>query len=106
MNKITDLEKLKELSTALLYIPIEKTEFYPAIVVHPYFSSAFCQVGRGELANICEDEKALRKMQKMITGEIEAEKTPIGLMALVREPYYLTWLKYAKQYLSHEDFSN
>lgn len=98
------MEGLKAVSKALLWIPMEEGDMFPLFVVHPYYTSPVTMVD-GELANIYEDEEALRKYNKQMEKIIDSSKTPLQLMLLLQSQYAMTWLKFAKDDLSHDDFS-
>ena len=103
IRKETDLNTIKELLKAFLYMPVEETEFFPMIVQHPIFESGYSNVN-GKIVDITTPDglkEAVAKMGK----RIDAVDCPVECMYVVRKSYYLTFLKFAKKSLSLSDFS-
>lgn len=83
-------------------MPIEECEYSPAIVIHPYVNSGIYYIdGFVDLMTEEGFEKYCQKMEHIIDNA----KTPYELMMLLQTQYAMTWLKYAKEYLSLADFS-
>ena len=103
MKKETDLEKVKNLLKDFLHMPVEETELSPIVVQHPIFETGFSSVN-GKIVDITTPdglEAAINKMEEKIDsiGEL------IKCTYIVRNSYYLTFLKFAKESLSLSDFS-
>lgn len=105
---MSDLNELKAVSRALLYVPVELCEFSPAIVIHPYTSNGLVYIG-GDINNGFVDittEDGFDKYCEKMEDIIDRAKTPAELMMLLREQYAMTWLKYSRDYLSEDEFSS
>ncbi len=107
MKEQTNMEGVKEIARALLYIPIGKTALSPVIVQHPFTSTGFAMVeGYTQPINILESNENLRLWQEQLQREINKAKDVFRIDALLNNPYRLTFLKFAKQEISREDFSS
>ena len=103
MRKETDLDAVKEVLKAFLYMPVEETEYSPIVVQHPIFESGFSSVG-GKIVDITTPD-GLKEAVIQMEKRIDAVDRPIECMYVVRKSYYLTFLKFAKESLSLSDFS-
>lgn len=108
MLKKTNLQKIKEeVSIPFLYLDIYSIN--DLFVLHPYLTSAFITIkdedGESKLVNVVEDETACSLWRTQIKGYIHSAKKFMDLYMLIRESYQLTFLKYAKKYMSLDDFS-
>ena len=103
MRKETDINKMKSIMKSLLYTDIENTEYSPLIVQHPIFSSGFlsCNERQYDFTNYVDFLDACDIYAKHIDNFSSLEEC----FMLLRSPYYMTFLKFAKPYLSHADFS-
>ena len=101
---MTDLDKLKNITTALLEIYPKKTEFAPIIIDHPVFESGI-MMDHEKPINILEDKKAFEWAVKKRKQLIDTRKTPDELMFIIRKPYLFAWLDLSKDFLSADDFS-
>lgn len=99
---MTNLNGLKAVSKMLLRIPIEGCEFSPAVVIHPYTNSGFFFLD--DFIDLTTDEGFDKYCDKM-ESVIDSAQTPIELMTLLQTQYAMTWLKYSKEFLSLDDFS-
>lgn len=108
MEKTTDFQQVKKVVVSLLHLPIKPTPLSPAIVSHPIFQSGAYYANNGgswELIPLLGSEDNLARARNEIESQINDCKTLDRLLALVLLPYQLTFLKYAKPFLSEEDFS-
>ena len=108
MKKTTDFQQVKKVVVSLLHLPIKPTPLSPAIVSHPIFQSGAYYANNGgswELIPLLGSEDNLARARNEIESQINDCKTLDRLLALVLLPYQLTFLKYAKPFLSEEDFS-
>lgn len=103
MRKETDLNAVKEVLKAFLYMPVEETEYSPIVVQHPIFESGFSSVD-GKIVDITTPDGLKVAVDKM-EEKIDTIDGPIKCMWIVRKSYYLTFLKFAKESLSLSDFS-
>lgn len=115
MLKQTDLVKIKNnVSLPFLYLEIEPSDI-PFCVYHPYLESSTVQVPvdieqpmtveNMAFVDVLADENGrkqwIRKMENVIYNATEL----LELYMIVRKSYRLTFLKYAKKYMSLKDFS-
>lgn len=103
MKRRTDLEQVKAVAIALLLTEIHKTEFSPAVVQHPFTSSGIVSLrkdGQTKIADITQDENALKQWQDTMTQMINAASKPFDIYMMVNKPYALTFLKYSSPYLT------
>ena len=103
MRKETDLDGVKNVLRDFLHLPIEKTKFSPIVVQHPIFESGYTVVDEN-LVNLMEPD-GLKQAVLATEKQIDKINKLIQCTFLVRKSYYLTFLKFIKQYLSLEDFS-
>lgn len=116
--KNTNLEEVKRVAKAFLYMDVEEFPDVPFFVQHPIFESAFQPIidksidytslsskeNNAEFVNILEDEEGLEKVRLHISNRIDNEKSLLGIMIIIRKPYQLTFLRFIKEYLSEKDF--
>lgn len=103
MRKKTDLEAVKETLKLFLYMPIEETDLSPIIIQHPIFDTGYSSVD-GKIVDITKPE-GIQKATKKMEEKIDSTDTLIRCSYIIRNSYYLTFLKYIKEYLSLQDFS-
>lgn len=103
MRKETDLNAVKEVLKAFLYMPVEETKYSPIVVQHPIFESGFSSVD-GKIVDITTPD-GLKEAVVQMEKRIDAVNRPVECMYVVRKSYYLTFLKFAKESLSLSDFS-
>ena len=103
MRKKTDLEAVKETLKLFLYMPIEETDLSQIIIQHPIFDTGYSSVD-GKIVDITKPE-GLQKATKKMEEKIDSTDTLIRCSYIIRNSYYLTFLKYIKEYLSLQDFS-
>lgn len=105
----TDLQKLKTLAKALLYMEPEITEYSPVVIHHPFASSAIVALkgtdGEFKIGNILDSPEDLHQWQKQMGEIIESADSPIGLTIHITKPYLLGFVKYAAPSLSSEDYA-
>lgn len=103
MRKETDLAEVKNILKDFLHMPVEETELSPIVVQHPIFESGVSSVN-GKIVDITTPdglEIAVNKMEEKINS---IDKLIICTY-IVRNSYYLTFLKFAKESMSLSDFS-
>lgn len=105
----TDLQKLKTLAKALLYMEPEKTEYSPVVIHHPFASSAIVALKDADenfkIGNILDSSEDLHQWQKQMGEIIDSADSPIGLTIHITKPYLLGFVKYAAPSLSNEDYA-
>lgn len=104
MKQITDLDGIKRVTTTLLHLPMEQTQF-DFIVSHPIFQSPYWIDKNNKMVDMRENEEALSKAYKEYEKRIEHATKPMTCMHICRSPYFLTFLKFSKMYWSAEDFA-
>lgn len=109
MDRTTDLAGLKRFAKTLLQLDIQKTPMSPLVVKHPFTDSGIVGVqgsdGHLAIANLVENSKDLKTWREQTAGYIDGAETPYHVFMLITKPYMLGFLKFAKPYLSGEDFT-
>lgn len=105
----TDLQKMKELAKALLFMEPQATQFSPMVIKHPFTDSGIVglrnNAGELRIGNIMENEADLQQWRKVMGEMIEKTDSAFGIYLLVTKSYALGFAKYAEQFLSKEDFT-
>lgn len=102
MRKETNLEKIKEISIDLLYLPLEPTDL-PFLVHHPFTNSPISNNQDGLLDLTKEHDKKI--WNAMMKDIINNQNSVCSLEYLVQKPYKLAWFKLIAPYLDIEDYS-
>ena len=102
MKKQTNLKAIKTIAKLFLHLPLEVTEFV-SILQHPVYNTTI-QADDGKMVNILEDKEALDRMNKLYEAQIDKADDVNRLLLIIRTPYWLTFLKHIKPYLSKNDF--
>ena len=108
MRYKTDLEAVQSVAKSLLYTTVHETKFSPMVVHHPFTSSAFVAIKRKEemeMFSILENKENLHKWQDFMSKQISNTENVYQIFMMVNKPYALTFLKFAADNLSFEDFS-
>ncbi len=110
MVKKTDMDGIKSVAHTFLMLEPQKTEYAPMIIKHPFTDSGIVPALKDDsnpvgVANIMEDEKALAAWREQMRKQIDRIDSPHSLILMLTKSYFLPFIKYAKQYLSKEDFS-
>ncbi len=109
MLKQSNLENIKSVAKAFLYIDVEETKVSPIIVQHPIFENGIQALQQPDystkLINILEDKKGLEALNQKILNRIDDAKNVWEVYMIIRKSYRLTFVKYIYQYLSIEDMS-
>ena len=116
MLKQTDLTKIKNnVSLPFLYLDIEPTNI-PCCVFHPYLETSAVAMALDKntpmdshnmyIADILTDKEAYVQWREMMAEKIQNATTLRELYIMVRKSYRLTFLKYAKKFMSLKDFSH
>lgn len=110
MKKETDMRSLRSVAHAFLMFEPQATDYSPMVIKHPFADSGIVPVRQEEnnqmgVANIMEDENALAAWRKQIGKQIDEITSPQSLFLMLAKSYFLPFIKYAKPYLSQEDFS-
>lgn len=109
MSQTTDLAGLKRFAKTLLQLDIQKTKMSPLVVKHPFTNSGIVgiqtQDGHLGIANLVESKEDLLTWRKQTAEHIGQAESPYQVFMLITKPYMLGFLKYAKPFLSNEDFT-
>lgn len=107
----TDLKMIREQSKLLFDIvepSIANEELGELFLIHPYTQSAFVGIqnnGNLQMINILESEKNYQLWREHVFKQIDSLSLHQIWVMLISNPWYLTWLKIIKCYLSKEDFA-
>lgn len=104
MKKETDINKVKEQSKLLLYAVSIEPDHY-GIVRHPYIQSTHAYIKEKGLIDITIEENYNLWIKTMVDA-IDTHSIQQIFDIMITTPWKLTWLKFAKPYLSKKDFSN
>lgn len=108
MREQTDLEAIKKLAHTFLYLEPEPTKI-PFVIKHPFTDSGFIPVNSPKsklgIANITDDESALKMWRDMISDMIKKAEKADDISMLLTKSYRFAFLKHAMPYLSRKDFS-
>lgn len=112
--KKTDLAAVKQKAKTFLYLSVEETEFSPVVVQHPIFESGYFAIPTKEktsegiipgILDIVHSPDDLAKARAFVKDKIESAETIMQVYLIIRAPYHLVFLKYIKDYITREDFS-
>ena len=103
MRKETDLTAIKNILKDFLHMPVEETEYSPIVVQHPIFESGISYVNN-KMTDIMTPE-GCAAVAKRVEEDIDKIDDVFGCVNILRQSYYLTFLKFAKESLSLTDFS-
>lgn len=103
MKKETDLTAIKNILKNFLHMPVEETEYSPIVVQHPIFESGISYINN-KMTDIMTPE-GFAAVAKRVEEDIDKIDDAFGCVNILRQSYYLTFLKFAKESLSLTDFS-
>lgn len=103
MKKETNLTEIKNILKDFLHMPVEETEYSPIVVQHPIFESGISYVNN-KMTDIMTPE-GFAAVAKQVEEDIDKIDDVFGCVNILRQSYYLTFLKFAKESLSLSDFS-
>lgn len=101
----TNLDAVKSMAMAFLYMPIQETDFSPIVIMHPIFETGNFPVKVGDdwkMMNLMIPDE-LNLVRTQYEENIKQQKDLFGVYLLIRNSYRLTFLKHIRQYLSKED---
>lgn len=105
----TDLQRVKSLVKALLFMEPELTEYAPVIIHHPFTSSGMVglqdEQGNLRIGNIVDSMDDRSQWQKQMSKIIDDTNDLFRLYHMIEKPYVLGFLKFAAPKLSKADFS-
>jgi len=107
-SRDTDLQGVKRVAKQLIWaVDIELLKDMP-LCNHPYTMSNIVMIGgpHGDVQMIdITDKDNFKLWANDLSRRIDSLKRVIDIYILVRDPYKLTFLKFVKEYLSEEDFT-
>lgn len=110
MRPETDMEKIRAVAKTLLHLDIRPTSLSPMVVSHPFTNSGFVGLrdedGGVRIGAITEDQEALARWRGQMEAGIDRAESPMGIAMMMNTPYLLTFIKYAKPYLSEPDLGH
>ena len=113
-KKETDLEAVKAVALTFLHLPIEETEVSPILVQHPFYENGFMLLPNTgklpaesvpKLLDLLHSPEDVKKANDIVLERINKAHSAFSVMLLLRPAYRLTFIKYAKDHMSREDFS-
>ena len=109
MSDRNDLVGLKRFAKTLLKLDIQKTEMSPLVVKHPFTDSGIVGIrqedGHYAIGNLIDSEADMKAWNKQTEELIDQAETPLHVFMMITKSYMLGFLKYAKPFLSSEDFT-
>ena len=109
MSDRNDLLGLKRFAKTLLKLDIQKTEMSPLVVKHPFTDSGIVGIrqedGHYAIGNLIDSEAEMKAWNKQTEELIDQAETPFHVFMMITKSYMLGFLKYAKPFLSSEDFT-
>lgn len=105
-KEMTDLEQVKVVAKCLLYTEIRATPYAPMVVQHPFASSGFMLIPGDEFPmDITKSPENLNRWREYMSKKIDSAVTASCIGIMLNKSYGLTFLKFAKPYLSKADLS-
>ena len=110
MPEKTNMEMLKGVGRRFLMLDPIPTEYSPMIVKHPFTDCGHVYIpneqGNGfNFVNIMSDKEGRMRWQEYVNRLINDAKDPAHLFMHITKSYKFAFIKYAKPYLSKDDFS-
>lgn len=108
MNKITQLDKIKEIAKGLLDVNIVETNLSPMIVRHPFTKSGILFIpNKGEMVelNIVENKTAFVKWKNLMAKQIDNAQDVYHIYWLLNDAYSLYFFNCISELLSPQDYS-
>ena len=99
MREKTDLNAVKETLKLFLYMPISETPMFPLFVQHPIFETGSTYID-GEMVDITQSE-GFNRAAKKVERTIDKIDDAVMCLNVLRQSYYLTFLKYVTDHLHH-----
>lgn len=106
MLETTDIQSVKTVAKWLLWTDVQKTPYSPIIVQHPFTSSGLTVIGSAsEIIDITQSKQNLQRWREFMGKKIDRADGLMAVYIMLNKTYVLTFLKFAKQYLSKKDMS-
>lgn len=104
--KKTDLREVQTVAKWLLSQDIGKTPYSPMVVQHPFTASGITMIpGDSFPIDITANAENLKRWRGYVNGIIDKANSAYSIFIMLNKTYGLTFLKFAKHYLSTEDLS-
>lgn len=104
MLEQTDLNGIRNMAIALLYLDIKTDTTFSFICYHPFLNSPYGINQSKKMVNYTDDIAALSYWRTVKEKEINNSNL-IQIYNMIDNRYKLTFIKYTKEFLSLEDFS-
>ena len=103
MGKDTDISAIKSIAISFLHLPLEVSDFGPAVLHHPFFNSAFIMQD-GVPVDILNNIDAYHKQICYVETAIGEESSVHGIWWMIQKAYRLLFFKHINAYLSQDDY--
>lgn len=105
-ERTTDLREVQTVAKWLLSQDIGKTPYSPMVVQHPFTSSGITMLPGDEFPmDITKSPENLNRWREYMSKKIDSAATASCIGLMLNKSYGLTFLKFAKPYLSRADLS-
>lgn len=107
MLKETDMDNIRHLAKLFVQLPINKTNYSPFVVKHPFTDSGIVYISDEEgprTLDVTNDEKEFNKWKKMVSGIIDKMKSVADVYMLLTNAYKFAFLQFAQDMMSMEDY--
>ena len=99
----TDLQSIKSVSKAFCKLPVEINEKFSFVCHHPFTCNTVVMYDK--MYNLADNTEFAEWSDK-VCERIDKCNTVTDIFLMINKPYYLTFLKFTKDYLCEEDFCN
>lgn len=109
-DRLTNMDRLKEVATALLFQEPVQCETIGFVVYHPFTNSNMVAIhdketGETKIIDIINDVDGRRLWMIEIRSMIEKATEPYHIIMLMNKPYYFAFIKFAHYYMSNKDLA-
>lgn len=113
---VTDLNEVKGIAKSLL-MAVDIEPKFSIVLNHPFTTSIFVPrtdenggivrgaEGKCGMENIYEDEEAYERWKNAWFKRIDCAKNVLEVITLIRDPWWLTFLKFAEPYINRRKFA-
>lgn len=107
-EKVTDLNKIKEIAKTMLYLDIISDEDIPFIVHHPFTQSNVVVVyqdskGQPDMVDLLDDERGLDRWRKSVAARIDKCNELWEILVMISKPYFFAFINLTHKYCSKKD---
>lgn len=105
MLKNSNIDDIKEIAKKLFdVVDITPNEKFPFVCCHPYTSTTILYSKKGEFCDLMKKED-FGKWRENVFRRLDNCKTVSDFLLVLNKPWYMAFLKYAKNKMSLKDFS-